>query len=174
MGPLLQRPSRAVESLPWDVGGAQRADIPAQMHAQSGRGGGDALASPATGLEDAHATGISAVPACPGTCSAGQHPATSVCGTARPQAGRWSTGSALFVGLGPHWLLAPDSIPLHTSNSRSGLLATAASLAVVRRVGCRCWRGGWKRWDQQWQALAAWLLGGSTWHTGWLMCLRAG
>jgi hypothetical protein len=32
-GPLPHTPSRAVESLPWDLGGLQRADIPAQVYA---------------------------------------------------------------------------------------------------------------------------------------------
>ncbi len=33
MGPLARMPSRAVKSLPWDFGGLQRADVPAQVQA---------------------------------------------------------------------------------------------------------------------------------------------
>jgi hypothetical protein len=88
-GPLPHTPSRAVESLPWDLGGLQRADISAQVYALQAKVAAMLfIASPPPRLEDADAAGFSTVPAGPWAGGAGQCPVTCMHSGPRPQAGR--------------------------------------------------------------------------------------
>jgi hypothetical protein len=141
-------PSRAVESLPWDMGGVQRADIPAQVLALQAKVAA-MLPHPRrqawkTLMRRAFQRHL---PALPGACDQrvwrGETP------------GRWSTGSALLACTRTGcWRLMACLFTMRHS-CRSGLPVTAASPDVVRRVGCRRQHGGCRCWDQQWQTPAA-------------------
>jgi hypothetical protein len=109
-GPLPHTPSRAVESLPWDLGGLQRADIPAQVYALQAKVAAMLLHPRRhawkTLMRRAFQRYLPAlgpavlVSALPPACAAGRDPR---------QVEYWKC----FAGLRPHRLLEPGSMPLH-------------------------------------------------------------
>jgi hypothetical protein len=109
-GPLPHTPSRAVESLPWDLGGLQRADISAQVYALQAKVAAMLLHPRRhawkTLMQRAFQRYLPAlgpavlVSALSPACTAGRDPR---------QVEYWKC----FAGLRPHRLLEPGSMPLH-------------------------------------------------------------
>ena len=110
VGPMPHIPSRAVESLPWDMGGVQRADISAQVHALQAKVAAMLLhprrQAWKTLMRRAFQRYLPAlgpavlVSALLPACAAGRNPR---------HVGYWKS----FAKLRPHRLLQPGCMPLH-------------------------------------------------------------